>query len=67
MKTAMEQFCDKILERQVNLHSCLLMTGGRIAEEWYRSPGGPETKHRMFSVTKSLVSMAFWKRRAVCV
>lgn len=58
MKTAMEQFCDKILERQVNLHSCLLMTGGRIAEEWYRSPGGPETKHRMFSVTKSLVSMA---------
>ncbi len=58
MTESIERFQEKILEREVNLHSFLLMEGGRITAQWYRPPYGRETRHRMFSITKSLTSLA---------
>lgn len=45
-------------ERQVPLHSLLVMRHGRLLCEGYCAPYGPDSLHRMFSETKSLVSLA---------
>lgn len=55
---ALEQMLDFLEARGVPMHSLLVMRGGALVFEAYWSPFGPDTLHRMFSETKSLVSLA---------
>lgn len=45
-------------ERGLAMHSLLVMRRDRLVLEAYWKPFGPQTLHRMFSQTKSLVSLA---------
>ena len=58
MKKEIRGFLRDIEERNVNLHSFLLMEKGEIQGEWYQRPYNSQVLHRMYSVTKSLVSIA---------
>lgn len=44
--------------RHVPLHSALFLRHGHLILETYTPPYGPEEPHRMFSITKSFVSLA---------
>ena len=52
------RFFQALSGRDIPLHSFLLMRHDRVVCERYFSPYGPDTLHRMFSVTKSFVSLA---------
>lgn len=58
MNRGIWRFLTDITERNVNLHSVLLMRRQKILAQWYNKPYGPNTLHRMYSVTKSLTSIA---------
>ncbi len=49
---------DCLAERRVPMHSLLVMRRGRLALECYWAPFDKNTLHRMFSQTKSMVSLA---------
>lgn len=53
-----EKFLDEIDENNICLHSFLMMRHGKIAAEGYYHPFKKDTMHRMYSVTKSFVSLA---------
>lgn len=52
------KFLRSFEKRQLHLHSMLLMRGEDIFLEAYWSPFTKDTPHRMYSVTKSFVSVA---------
>lgn len=52
-----ENFLDRLEEEHVSMHSFLLMRKGKLIYENYYAPYGPKVLHRMFSVTKSIVSL----------
>ncbi len=56
--TKYQQFLDKINECKVDLHGFILEEKGTIIKEWYKEPFGPNYNHRMYSVSKSFVSIA---------
>ena len=49
---------DALERRQVHMHSLLLMRGDRIFLDAYWAPFHKDFAHRMYSVTKSFVSVA---------
>ena len=51
-------FEENVLAADIHLHGYLLLSGKRIVREKYFAPYGKESLHRMYSVTKSFVSMA---------
>ena len=58
MTKAIQSLMNNLNRRQINLHSVLITRDGETLYEEYRAPYGPETPHRMYSVTKSFVAMA---------
>lgn len=53
-----KNFLDRLEGAHLPLHSFILMKEGKIVAESYYAPYQADTQHRMFSVTKSLVSVA---------
>lgn len=56
--TKYELFLEKIKECKVNLHGYILAEKGEILNEWYKQPFDAQYNHRMYSVSKSFVSLA---------
>ena len=52
------QFLARIKRQRINLHDVILMQGDSIFFEKYWAPFNEEFPHRMYSVTKSFVSIA---------
>ncbi|MDO4296839.1 MAG: serine hydrolase [bacterium] len=55
---AVMEFLEKLREKKIPMHSVLLARYGKVFAEAYYSPWDSSRKHRMFSETKSLVSLA---------
>ncbi len=53
-----QNFLNRLEESCLPLHSFILMKDGKIVAESYYAPYQADTQHRMFSVTKSLASIA---------
>lgn len=51
-------FLKRLEEIQIPMHSMILMRHGKIVAETYYRPYNRNERHRMFSVTKSMVSLA---------
>ena len=51
-------FINRLEKEEVDMHSILIMRGNKLICEAYYNPFNSNTLHRMFSVTKSVVSMA---------
>jgi len=47
-----------ILDRQLELHSVMVVRRGQVAWEDFRTPYGPQHPHAMYSVSKSITSIA---------
>lgn len=54
----LKAFMDKLERAGLNMHSALLARGGDIFFECYWQPYAQDVPHRMYSVTKSFVSVA---------
>ena len=52
-----ERFLDRLDNEKISMHSFLLMRNGKLIFEKYYAPYERDTLHRMFSVTKSIVSL----------
>ncbi|MCL2300068.1 MAG: beta-lactamase family protein [Firmicutes bacterium] len=48
----------EIVDEGLEMHSLMVLRGGRVAYEDYRAPYGAETPHAMYSVSKSVTSIA---------
>lgn len=57
VKQAAEDFLDRLEELEVPVHSMLLVHKNQLEAEIYYEPFHRERLHRMFSVTKNLVSL----------
>lgn len=55
---ALLRFQQWLEHRHVPLHSALFLRHGHLIMESYAPPYGPDEPHRMFSITKSFVSLA---------
>jgi len=55
---AILNFLQRIDAERINMHGFLLVRHNRIAAEGYWAPWSATRKHRMYSVTKSFVSLA---------
>lgn len=55
---AIRRFFSELRKREINFHSVLLAKGDRIFYEKYWAPFDAQKAHRMYSVTKSFVSVA---------
>jgi len=55
---AILNFLNRIDAERINMHGCLLLRHNRIAAEGYWSPWTADQKHRMYSTSKSFVSLA---------
>lgn len=55
---AVRRFIERIDRKQICMHGFLLVRYGQIAAEGYWSPYTPDRLHRMYSVSKSFVSLA---------
>ncbi len=53
-----QEFIDRCLREQKEIHSLMLIRHGKIACEVYREPFAREYKHAMYSVSKSFTSIA---------
>lgn len=51
-------FLDRLKAQELPLHSAIIMRRGKICAEAYYAPYTADTLHRMFSITKSFVSVA---------
>jgi CubicO group peptidase (beta-lactamase class C family) len=51
-------FIDEIEEARINLHSFLMARGGKIFAEGYYKPIDENFRHRIYSISKSFVSLA---------
>lgn len=56
--TAILNFLQRIDAERISMHGFLLVRRNRIAAEGYWAPWSAERKHRMYSVSKSFVSLA---------
>jgi len=55
---SVSKFLNRILDHKLNLHSLIVIRRGAIAAEGYWAPFDRRRKHRMFSISKSFVSLA---------
>lgn len=55
---SISEYIRKITDADIPLHSLLIVKDGFLVCESYQKPYGRDTLHRMFSVTKSMVSLA---------
>jgi CubicO group peptidase (beta-lactamase class C family) len=55
---AIEQFIGRLEDRRLCMHSLMVIRYGAIVAEGYWKPFEAKRKHRMYSVTKSFVSIA---------
>lgn len=53
-----DRLLPRLADRGLVIHSLLVVHGGRLVDETYRHPYGPERRHRLYSAGKSLVSLA---------
>ncbi len=53
-----QSYIDSCLEKGKELHSIIVIRHGKVACEAYRDPYGPDIKHMMYSVSKSVTSTA---------
>lgn len=53
-----ENFIRRLQRQDVPMHSLLLYRRDRLIAEGYYAPYGPDTLHRMFSISKSFTSIA---------
>lgn len=53
-----QAFIDHCIELNKELHSIMVLRHGKVACEVYREPYGPEHKHMMYSVSKSVTATA---------
>lgn len=53
-----QAFIDHSLELGKELHTLMVIRHGKVALEAYREPYGPDHKHMMYSVSKSITSTA---------
>ena len=51
-------FLNDLEERKICMHGIMILRRGKLAFEAHYPPFGPDTPHRMYSVTKSFVAMA---------
>ena len=51
-------FVRRLENQNIPMHSIIIMRHGKICMETYYAPYTKDTLHRMFSVTKSMVSLA---------
>lgn len=56
--SAILNFLDRIEEEGINMHGFLVLRKGQIAAEGYWSPYSQKSIHRMYSISKSFVSLA---------
>lgn len=56
--SAILNFIDKIDSHQICMHGFLLLRKGKVASEAYWRPYSEKSMHRMYSVSKSFVSLA---------
>ena len=56
--TSILNFLERIEEEQINMHGFLILRRGQIAAEGYWSPYSRDRMHRMYSISKSFVSLA---------
>ena len=54
----LQKLLNRFDKRGINTHSILMARGGKLFFERYWAPFTAETPHRMYSVTKSFVSVA---------
>ena len=52
------EFINKLNKRKLRMHSVLMMKGDKLFAEYYWTPFHEEFCHRMYSQTKSYVSVA---------
>ena len=57
-KEKMLDFAGRLHAAEIPLHSLIVIKDGKLVFEAYQKPYGPKELHRMFSVTKSMVSLA---------
>ena len=57
-KERITEFVGRLHEAEIPLHSLIVIKDDRLVFEAYQKPYGPDELHRMFSVTKSMVSLA---------
>ena len=55
---AVERFARRLATRDVCLHSFIMLKGGKLFADCYVKPFEPGDKHRMYSTSKTFVSMA---------
>jgi CubicO group peptidase (beta-lactamase class C family) len=55
---AILNFLNRIDDERVNMHGFLLVRHNQIASEGYWAPWSADRKHRMYSISKSFVSLA---------
>lgn len=55
---AVLEMLDEIRKHNIPLHSLIMMRHGRVAAEGYCPPFDKDRKHRMYSVSKSITSVA---------
>lgn len=53
-----KRYIDKLNQRKLKMHSVLMIKGDKLFGEFYWKPFSAEQNHRMYSVTKSFVSIA---------
>ena len=56
--SAIQAFFERLEKRQIPMHSVLLMRHDKLCVEGYYAPYTQTTLHRMFSISKSLTSIA---------
>lgn len=61
--SAILRFMEDMTERNMNLHSFMLLRHGKVAAEGYYSPFHKDLRHPIFSVSKSLTSAAIGEGR----
>lgn len=57
----LERFNDRMKARKVRLHSAVLISGGEVIGEVYNGRYTAETKHRMYSTSKSVAAVSIGK------
>lgn len=53
-----EHLLPRLADHRLVNHALLVVHRGRLVEETYRHPYGPDRRHRLYSAGKSLVSLA---------
>lgn len=55
---AVEKFLEYIKKEDLEFHSLMVIRHGKVAVEWYNEPYNAQSKHAMYSVSKSFTSTA---------